>query len=469
MTGLADRNWQAYLRQTEQRALEAERTREEAALRRAGEERLRIARELHDSLTHSISIVKLQAGVAVHLARKRGEEMPPALLAIQEASGEAMRELRATLEVLRTDEPTGTPALLVERARAAGLAVDLTVTGNERPLTATVDRAAYRIVQEALTNAARHAGPAKVAVATEYEERRVDDTRRGRRHRRTVPAVRRGHRAHRHARTCHGPRRHPARRPARGGRLLGTGQSAAGPAVSGLIRVALVDDQALMRAGFRALLDAEEGIEVVGEAADGEQGLALVREHVPDIALVDVQMPVMTGIEATRRIAADPALSGVRVVMLTNYGLDEYVFEALRAGASGFLLKDTEPADLLQAIEVVARGEALLSPSVTRTLIGEFVARPPDRASAPGPGVPHPPRTRGHRARRPRPHQRGDRRPHGHQPLHGQDPCQPRDDQARRAGPCPTGRVRLRVGAGRGARDGGVTDTGSVVGHRGAE
>ncbi|MFF7160316.1 sensor histidine kinase [Streptomyces sp. NPDC008086] len=170
VTGLADRNWQAYLRQTEQRALEAERTREEAALRRAGEERLRIARELHDSLTHSISIVKLQAGVAVHLARKRGEEVPPALLAIQEASGEAMRELRATLEVLRTDEPTGTPALLVERARAAGLAVDLTVTGEERPLTATVDRAMYRIVQEALTNAARHAGPAKVSVRLAYAD-----------------------------------------------------------------------------------------------------------------------------------------------------------------------------------------------------------------------------------------------------------------------------------------------------------
>lgn len=179
VTGLADRNWQAYLRQTEQRAVEAERTREEAALRRAGEERLRIARDLHDSLTHSISIVKLQAGVAVHLARKRGEEVPPALLAIQEASGEAMRELRATLEVLRTDEPTGTPALLVERARAAGLAVDLTVTGAERPLAAPVDRAVYRIVQEALTNAARHAGEAKTRVGLDYGEAeltiRVDD------------------------------------------------------------------------------------------------------------------------------------------------------------------------------------------------------------------------------------------------------------------------------------------------------
>ncbi|MFF4250481.1 sensor histidine kinase [Streptomyces sp. NPDC001663] len=170
VVGQADRNWQAYLRQTEQRALEAERTKEEAALRRAGEERLRIARELHDSLTHSISIVKLQAGVAVHLARKRGEEIPPALLAIQDASGEAMRELRSTLEILRTDEPTGTPALLVERACAAGLAVDLTVSGDERPLPATVDRAVYRIVQEALTNAARHAGAAKIAVRLAYSE-----------------------------------------------------------------------------------------------------------------------------------------------------------------------------------------------------------------------------------------------------------------------------------------------------------
>lgn len=174
VTGIAGKTWQAYLRQTEERALEAERTREEAALRRAGEERLRIARELHDSLTHSISIVKLQAGVAVHLARKRGEEIPPALLAIEEASGEAMRELRSTLEVLRTDEPTGSPALLVERARSAGLAVELTVTGRERPLSPEVDRAAYRIVQECLTNAARHAGgSASVRVRLGYGEREL--------------------------------------------------------------------------------------------------------------------------------------------------------------------------------------------------------------------------------------------------------------------------------------------------------
>ena len=150
-----------------------------------------------------------------------------------------------------------------------------------------------------------------------------------------------------------------------------------------MIRVVLIDDQALIRSGIRALLDAEDDIEVVAEAADGQQGVALVREHRPDIALVDVQMPVLDGIEATRQIVDDHQLAGVHVVILTNYGLDEYIFRALRAGASGFLLKDTEPAELLQALRVVMRGDALLSPAVTRSLVSEFIARPPDaRASA---------------------------------------------------------------------------------------
>ncbi|MEU6346759.1 response regulator transcription factor [Streptomyces sp. NPDC046977] len=151
-----------------------------------------------------------------------------------------------------------------------------------------------------------------------------------------------------------------------------------------MIRVLIVDDQALMRAGFRALLDAEEGIEVVAEAADGQEAVALAERHVPDVVLLDIQMPVLDGIGATRRIAADPRLAEVHVVILTNYGLDEYVFDALRAGASGFLLKDTEPADLVQAIHVAQRGDALLSPAITRRLIAEFVSRPPDAAHAAG-------------------------------------------------------------------------------------
>ncbi|MGV9526325.1 response regulator [Streptomyces cellulosae] len=143
-----------------------------------------------------------------------------------------------------------------------------------------------------------------------------------------------------------------------------------------MIRVLLVDDQPLIRSGFRALLDLEDDIEVVAEAADGEECLALVKEHVPDVALVDIQMPVMDGIEATRRIAADPELAGVHVVMLTNYGMDEYVFDALRAGAAGFLVKDILPEDFLHSVRVAARGDALLAPAVTRRLIDRYVSQP---------------------------------------------------------------------------------------------
>ncbi|WP_031070708.1 response regulator [Streptomyces sp. NRRL S-118] len=150
-----------------------------------------------------------------------------------------------------------------------------------------------------------------------------------------------------------------------------------------MIRVLLVDDQPLIRSGFRALLDLEDDIEVVAEAADGQEGLALVQEHLPDVTLMDIQMPVMDGIEATRRIAGDPALAGVHVVMLTNYGMDEYVFDALRAGAAGFLVKDIVPEDLLHAVRVAARGDALLAPTITRKLIDRYVAqRPPTRAGS---------------------------------------------------------------------------------------
>ncbi|MFD4996825.1 response regulator [Streptomyces buecherae] len=151
-----------------------------------------------------------------------------------------------------------------------------------------------------------------------------------------------------------------------------------------MIRVVLADDQLLVRAGFRALLAAQPDIEVVAEAADGEHTLRQVRELRPDVVLMDIRMPVLDGLAATRRITEDPALGDVRVVMLTTFELDEYVFEAIRCGASGFLVKDTEPEELLRAVRAVVAGDALLSPGVTRRLIAEFAARSKEPAVAVG-------------------------------------------------------------------------------------
>ncbi|MEV0967503.1 response regulator [Microtetraspora glauca] len=147
-----------------------------------------------------------------------------------------------------------------------------------------------------------------------------------------------------------------------------------------MITIVLADDQALVRAGFRALLDAQDGMTVVGEAGDGAEAVRLARELHPDVVLMDIRMPGTDGLTATKTIGADASLDATRIIMLTTFELDEYVFEALRNGASGFLVKDTEPAELIQAVRVVASGDALLSPSVTRRLIGEYAAR----AKSPG-------------------------------------------------------------------------------------
>ncbi|WP_419993229.1 response regulator transcription factor [Streptomyces boninensis] len=151
-----------------------------------------------------------------------------------------------------------------------------------------------------------------------------------------------------------------------------------------MIRVVLADDQLLVRAGFSALLDAQTDIEVAGEAADGEQAVAMVRELKPDVVLMDIRMPELDGLAATRLITDDPVLKDVRVVMLTTFELDEYVFEAIRSGASGFLVKDTEPDELLRAVRSVVDGDALLSPGVTRRLISEFAARSKEPEAATG-------------------------------------------------------------------------------------
>jgi DNA-binding NarL/FixJ family response regulator len=161
-----------------------------------------------------------------------------------------------------------------------------------------------------------------------------------------------------------------------------------------VIRVAVADDQALVRSGFVVLLDSADDIEVVGEAADGAEAVALAQRERPDVVLMDVRMPEMDGIEATRRIAGSAATAETKVLILTTFDLDEYVFEALRAGASGFMLKDTLPVDLLAAIRVVAAGDALLAPKVTRRLIEQFAAGDagdePGRESAASAPPPHP-------------------------------------------------------------------------------
>jgi DNA-binding NarL/FixJ family response regulator len=150
-----------------------------------------------------------------------------------------------------------------------------------------------------------------------------------------------------------------------------------------MVKVLIADDQALVRTGFRMILDAEDDVEVTGEAADGLEAIAAARSERPDVILMDVRMPNMNGIEATRRLVDKDDVDPIRVLILTTFDLDEYVYDALRAGASGFLLKDAPPEDLVQAVRVVARGEGLIAPSITKRLIEEIAQRPPQHSAPP--------------------------------------------------------------------------------------
>ena len=390
-------NYRAYAARLEERTAELEQAREELARRAVAEERLRLARELHDVVAHAMSVIAVQSGVGAHVADTKPQEAAKALAAIEATSRAALEELRRLLGVLRQeDEPQGDLApvpgladldsLLAEVAKA-GLAVKLQVNGTRPPLPAGVDLSAYRIVQEALTNVVKHAGPARAQVVVGYR----DQGRHGGGHRRRPGRGDLGQRRpgrdrprpDRDARAGPGVRRRPGGRPPPRWGLPG-GRSAAaggGPAMS--IRVVVADDQTLVRAGFRLLVDSAPDLEVVGEAVDGAEAVELARQQRPEVVLMDIRMPTMDGLEATRQITADELLAGVRVLMLTTFDLDEYVYQALRVGASGFLLKDTPPADLLAAIRVVAAGDALLAPGITRRLIAEFARRPDPTQVAP--------------------------------------------------------------------------------------
>ena len=213
-----------------------------------------------------------------------------------------------------------------------------------------------------------------------------------------------------------------------------------------MIRVLLADDQHLVRAGFRALLEAEDDVEIVGEAGTGREAVELATRTHPDVVLMDIRMPDGDGLWATGEIVADPALAGTRIVIVTTFELDEYVAQAIVAGASGFLVKDTEPVELIRAVRVVADGDALLSPGVTRRLIERVSGglRPaPDSART---GAADGPREGGARARRARPHQLGDRRAALPQSAHRQDARLAHHEQAGCARPGASRRARVRDG-----------------------
>ncbi len=430
--------------------------------RRLGDERLRIAREVHDVVAHAMVAINVQAGVAAHLLDQDTEQAREALLHIKRTSGDALTDLRATLGVLRDPDqaaPVGPAAGLEDlegvaaQLRAAGVevTVDVDTVG---PVPTPVHSAGYRIVQEALDERAPSRPRAARRRRRAHERRDADDRRHRRRDRAGHARQRRRRRGARDVRAGRGARRRPGRRADARRRLARRGGAAARARPDGVVtRVLLADDQGLVRAGFKALLSAQRDIDVVGEAADGTEAVALARAERPDIVLMDVRMPRMDGLEATRRITADAALDGTRVIVLTTFELDEYVFGALRAGASGFLLKDIDPPDLLSAVRIVAGGDALLAPRLTRRLIEAFVG--------PGADDDHRGRRAGRAdaaragsagARRPRVVERRDRRRARALAADGEDARGAAVPEARRARPGPARRRRLRVGPGRSRR-----------------
>ena len=380
LTGLAEQAERA-------RAAEAERARQQVR-----EERVRIARELHDVVAHTLAVITVQAGVGRRLMAKRPEEASTALESIETIGRTAQEELRVVLGLLR-DEENGTAALapaprlvdvkeLVETVRVSGTPVDLHMSGADRPLSPALELSVYRVVQEALTNVVKHAPGARAAVDLAVCDREIlldvtDDggpAGPGRRRAAGRPGTRdrrdaRADRSVRRAAGCRAGRRTPGLPGDRPGPDRGCGVTT---------RVLVVDDQALLRTAFSSLIDAEDDLDVAGEAADGRQAVELAASLAPDVVVMDVRMPVMDGIEATRQIFSERGRGAYpRVLILTTFDLDEYVFEALRAGASGFALKSRPLEELLSAIRTVAAGEALLAPSVTRRLIAHFTESDP--------------------------------------------------------------------------------------------
>src|SRR3954467_15789976 len=380
--GYAVRSQRAAVEAAEARARQAEATREEEAERRVTDERLRIARDLHDIVAHHISVVNVQAGVARHLLRTQPDQAENALGLVREASRTVLSEMSTVLGLLRTgeDEHPTEPApgldrvdALIDSMRKSGL--DVTARTTRRPYTVSelADLTAYRAVQESLTNALKH-GTGTAELKLDYRPSAV--VIEVRTPLRSDPSTHLRGRARpgRDAGARDGAGRAIRRRPRTRRDFPGLRGAPTDPGMTRRVRIA--DDQVLIRSGFAALIGSADDIEVVGEAGDGAKALRLASDLRPDVVLMDIRMPGMDGLAASRAITESPDLAGVRVIVLTTFEADEYVLQALRSGASGFLGKSVEPDELLDAIRIVARGEALLSPRATRSLIARFLAGP---------------------------------------------------------------------------------------------
>ncbi len=403
--GLIVRNRRRIFADSEQRAAAAEADRQASAARAVAQERSRIAREMHDVVAHGMSVIAVQAAAAQEIVHTNPDKAAEVMGRIENVGRQSLNEMRRMLGMLRNGDDDTAASLapqpciadvdaIVARSVDAGVATDLVVTGTQRDLAPGIELTAFRIVQEALTNVLKHAGPAASATVTiTYDPGAV-----------TVEI------------TDDGRGAASSLSPADGGHgLIGMherveiygGQLSAGPRTGGgfavravlptddaerrpsvgssathdewcivmTIRVAIVDDQALMRDGFTMILDAQPDIDVVGDAENGRLGVELCQRTCPDVVLMDIRMPVLDGLEATKLIAADERCA-TKVLVLTTFDLDEYVYGAMRAGASGYLLKDTPAKELVAAVRVIAAGDALLSPSVTKRLIEEFARQP---------------------------------------------------------------------------------------------
>ena len=407
-------------------------------------EREQLARDLHDTVAHHVSAIAIQAQAGTAVAATDPDAAAEVLRVIEGEASRTLDEMRSMVRVLRRDDAgdlAPSPGLAELRRLATTDAgeptVDVRIVGDVEAVPPMVASAVYRLAQEAVTKRvgtpATRPGSTSASTSTARGSASTCATTaaRGIRHPRL--------RHHRHGRA-----RGPARRHLRGGpgagRRVGRDRRAPVGLVDVSVRVLIADDQELVRTGLRMILDAQPGIEVVGEAADGAAAVALARGIRPDVCLFDIRMPVMDGLEATLALAGPGVDDPLPVVVITTFDLDEYVYAALRAGARGFLLKNAGATLLAQAVHAAARGDALIDPNVTVRLIRAFAASPP--AGQPAQAQPHaadraahPARGGRARDRRARARQHRDRRRAAHLAQHREDAPREPHGQDRRPQP----------------------------------